>query len=110
MNDGQQPLEDKKKFLVITPESFAAMMNCFTDHEEMVVFANVLDLLTEELDFQIGLSARLDVELTDLLRMKRICLFCKFVRDNYELVRQLVSNLNVTEVDEDQFNEMNGGI
>ncbi len=98
----------KKGTRMVTPETIDKLIKCFESTEEVTVFLEQMKTLSDELIFNFSLMQRVDDLSSFNVCTKIICLFSLFCRENVEIVRQLISNIEFKELTEEDMKKLKG--
>lgn len=97
-----------KTYIVIKTDCLIKMLDSFGTPEELEEFGTQLSSLIEEIIFAGNLSERnMDKpEFVRLMTMKQLFLFTLFCRNNVDLIHDLISKIDYTEITEEERNEI----
>lgn len=95
-----------RRLFLVTPEALLQVAQCFSGPEEFETFVGQMAGLLEELSFMGQLESRVDQDAAAIVRLKQICVFTIFCRENMDLLHQLIASTNVREITEEEKRSM----
>lgn len=95
-----------KNYTMITPESLIKISRCFSSSEEITTFMINLNDIVDELLFQGHLIKRVDDENKTSIVMTQICIISQFVKENIELIHQLISSIESKKINEEEIKRL----
>lgn len=93
-----------KKYMVVKTEILEKILRCFANQEEFETFAGEFGGMIEEVVFagQVANRNIEDKELVNLMTVKQIFLLGLFCQQNLDVIHDLVSIIEYTEITEEQ--------
>jgi tRNA C32,U32 (ribose-2'-O)-methylase TrmJ len=99
-----------KRYYSVKTEILAELLECFATQEEFIEFTHHLNGMTEEMLFINQLTVRNseDSEVVTLMALKRLFILAIFVKENIEVLHELIRKVQYTEKDEISEEERKG--
>ncbi len=94
------------KYAMLTTEVLDKMCKCFDSVQEIIDFCDTIENISAELIFLKKLRDHLPSDSEPSIRMKAITMLTLFVRDNIEILRNLIQVCEVTHLDEEKVKRM----
>lgn len=91
-----------KKVRVVTTETLQRIANCFSDHGEVVSFITNLEEVVDDINLCVIHRKRSNSTKGSKLILEEICRMAIFCREYVELIRDLIRNIDLQEMDEDE--------
>lgn len=94
----------EKTHVVVDSESLKKLLNCFADTEEFHEFMGSVVSLIQEITFSLALQerSRSERQVLDYQTAKQIFIISMFLRENYDLIQNLVHAVNYKLVTKDE--------
>lgn len=95
-----------KKNLVVTPETFQKLAECFSNAEEYETFFGQMDITIKEISFLIEMRNRVTENDCIYLLMRQVCALSLFVREHIDLMHQFISKIEVREMTDEEMEKL----
>lgn len=95
-------------YKIVDQEVYEEMAKCFSNGEEYAQFVNMLHATAKEIDFFTNVAARRpdDEDVQISISLQQIAMVIIFIRQNMDLVQQLVSKIKPRSITKEEMDEL----